>query len=108
MEKEQPRELQTVFLKLNDILNGEDITMFNIAMIALELMKFVEMYEEKSGEEKKKLVIEAMSMYETESLMSFFIKTGLPGFIDINKSIDKKKITINVDLKNHKCCPFGL
>ena len=81
--------INTATTELERIASGEKISAFNIFTFALSLMQIVEKYPELSGLEKKKVVIEAFTMFlkrhgeENADLLL----TLLPGFIEDRKSV---------------------
>lgn len=106
-----------LYSELKTSVAADTITPMNIVSIVVNLMKFVDQFEDLPGDQKKQLILDILVKYVKdeldgvdETIVVRIIELTVPTLIDTFISVDKKEITfksqdkkvdpINVELKN--------
>jgi hypothetical protein len=88
--------------KISDSISDQKIGIDDVLSICITGMKFIEKLPQIAGEDKKKLVINAIEIVCGKAGLDNSILSVIPSFIDIVISLDKKKIYIKEQITN--CC----
>jgi hypothetical protein len=100
-----PTLINTLIDNIEDAIHG-DISAMNIFSITLNLMQLVEKYPKLTGPQKKALVIQALDNVIKKHGADQSLLALIPPFIDSAISIDKGKVTINVEEAASGCLSF--
>jgi replicative superfamily II helicase len=104
MDLQNKENLQKI---LNEFENTE-LSLLNIMDTLLKLMKKVETISNLKGEEKKRLVLEAIEFLLKKSKLDETFLKVLPDLIDSIISVEKGEIKIKESIsKNFLCCFKG-
>ena len=108
-----PKKIHARCHDIKEYLKAKYPNGFNIASlpdVTTQTMRYVAHMKRLTGSEKKKLVIDSMSLLldETDSgaleFMDPIIKEMLPNIIDTIVNVERKKIKINKSLNKYCCC----
>jgi hypothetical protein len=94
--------VDTLINSIEGMIHGE-INALNIFSITVNLMQLVEKYPKMRGPEKKALVILVIQKLIKKYASDEALLSLIPAFIDQAISIDKGKVTINVDEAASSC-----
>ena len=91
---------------IHDLACCEQITSINVLSICISLMQLVERSPNMNGEQKKALVVRALTKILTSQNGDLSLLNIIPSYIDKVVSLNNGEIVINVE-KMVECC-FGL
>ena len=91
---------------IHDLACCEQVTSINVLSICISLMQLAERSPNMKGEEKKALVVRALTKILTSQNGDLSLLNIIPSYIDKVVSLNNGEIVINVE-KMVECC-FGL
>ncbi len=94
--------VDSLISNIESMIHGE-INTLNIFSITVNLMQLVEKYPKMKGPEKKALVILVIQKLIKKYASDQTLLSLIPAFIDQAISIDKGKVTINVEEATASC-----
>ncbi len=93
---------------VSKIVKDEQITTLNILSICINLMQVVEKYPKLTGNQKKELVLRALSNAVSKKGGDNALMALIPSFIDNAISIENSQVKISVNTSDVLSCCSGL
>jgi hypothetical protein len=97
---------------IQDIVGNKKITTKDVMTLTINLMKFIEVYPDIHGKQKKVIIIRVLKRFVEDNMTGDskdnvlnFIKYFLPEVIDSLISVDKKEVIIKIKKGLKKCFP---
>lgn len=92
----------TLYRQLEGLVNGNKVTTTTLLSTTVHLMKCIEKYDDITGEERKKIVIQVITQFISDTMedskdkeeILLIVRLALPSFIDNIISVDKGQIII--------------
>ena len=93
---------------LEEILNGDQITVLNILSLCINAMQSVEKIPKLPSKQKKQIVLDVITKLVQQTGSDNSILTMIPHFIDTAISLDKGELQISITQKEVIGCCAGI